>query len=65
LAEPEPDALFLGFGDSSLNFQLRAWIDKFDEWVRIKSDLYLAIHDALSEAEIEIPFPQVDVNLRR
>lgn len=65
LAEPEPDALFLGFGDSSLNFQLRAWIDKFDEWVRIKSDLYLAIHDALSEAEIEIPFPQVDANLRR
>lgn len=63
LKDPGPRALFIGFGDSSLDFQLRAWTDKFDHWVVIKSDLSLAIHDALRDRQIEIPFPQRDLRL--
>ncbi len=63
LEEPEPYALFMGFGDSSLDFELRAWCD-FNEGLRVRTELNLAIHDALAEAGIEIPFPQRDLHLR-
>ncbi|NGX15039.1 mechanosensitive ion channel domain-containing protein [Wenzhouxiangella sp. XN24] len=64
LEDPEPAALFLGFGDSSLDFSLRAWTDDFNNYLTIKSDLTLAVHDALYESGIEIPFPQRDLHLR-
>ena len=64
LADPEPSVLFLGFGDSSLDFSLRAWTDDFSEYLSIKSDLTLAVHDAIYAADIEIPFPQRDLHLR-
>lgn len=61
---PAPRTLFLGFGDNSLDFQLRAWTDKYSSWIGIKSDLTVAVHDALVAAKIEIPFPQRDLHLR-
>jgi potassium-dependent mechanosensitive channel len=64
LENPAPSVLFLGFGDSSLDFSLRAWTDDFDNYLAIKSDLTLAVHDALYAADIEIPFPQRDLHLR-
>jgi potassium-dependent mechanosensitive channel len=64
LENPAPSVLFLGFGDSSLDFSLRAWTDDFDNFLTIKSDLTLAVHDAIYAAEIEIPFPQRDLHLR-
>jgi potassium efflux system protein len=61
---PEPDVYFLGFGDSSLDFELRGWIASFEETVVVKTDLNLGINDALAEAGIEIPFPQRDLHIR-
>ncbi len=58
-----PRTIFVGFGDSSLNFQLRAWTGDFDTWVVIKSDLTLGVHDVLKEAGIAIPFPQRDLHV--
>lgn len=64
LENPAPTVLFLGFGDSSLDFSLRAWTDDFDNYLTIKSELSLAVHDALYAAGMEIPFPQRDLHLR-
>jgi small-conductance mechanosensitive channel len=64
LQSPEPTVLFLGFGDSSLDFSLRAWTEQFDSFLSIKSDLTLTVHDALYANGIEIPFPQRDLHLR-
>ena len=61
---PEPEALFQNFGESSLDFELRAWTESDRGWLAVKSDLAVIIHKALKEAGIEIPFPQRDVNLR-
>jgi potassium efflux system protein len=62
--EPPPQALFQGFGESSLNFLLRAWSDAvYDRTLAIRSELALATHRALSEAGITIPFPQRDLHL--
>jgi len=62
--DPEPAALFDGFGDSSLDFTLRAWIPEAGDWPQITSDLNEAINAALKEAVIEIPFPQRTLHIR-
>jgi small-conductance mechanosensitive channel len=64
LDTPEPQALFLGFGDSSLDFRLRVWIPRFEEGLSVKSELAVAIQAALDQAGIEVPFPQRDLHLR-
>jgi small-conductance mechanosensitive channel len=62
--DPEPTVLFVGFGASSLDFSIRSWTNNFGDWVKIRSDLTVRVHDALLAAGIEIPFPQQDVHLR-
>ncbi len=64
LAEPAPSAVFMGFGESSCDFQLFAWTDSFDDWVHIRSELAMAVGRTLHEAGIEIPFPQRELHLR-
>ena len=64
LDSPEPYVIFQGFGDSSLDFEVRAWTSDFDHFVRIRSKICIAISDHLAEAGIEIPFPQRDLHLR-
>ena len=61
---PAPQALFLGFGDSSLDFVMRAWSANFEDHFRIRSELNVRVNGALEEAGIEIPFPQRDLHLR-
>jgi small-conductance mechanosensitive channel len=63
LSDPAPQVLFTGFGESSLDFELRAWTALFDNYVVTQSELSLAVARALAEARIEIPFPQRDVHL--
>jgi len=65
LDHPAPVALFRGFGDSALNFEVRVWTDRFDLWLQTQSELAVALYAALREAGIEIPFPQREVHLRR
>ena len=60
---PTPLALFRGFGESSLDFELRVFMSPSDV-LEVPSDLAVAINDALKEAGIEIPFPQRDLHLR-
>jgi small-conductance mechanosensitive channel len=61
---PDPRVLFLGFGDSSLDFELRCFIRDVDRRLQTRSDLFLAIDAAFREAGIEIPFPQRDLHFR-
>jgi small-conductance mechanosensitive channel len=61
---PAPQALFLNFGESALDFELRAWVWDADEVIRVKSELHQAIDRSFREAGIEIAFPQRDLHLR-
>ena len=65
LQHPAPRCLLIGYGDSSINFQLRAWTDQFDDWQLISSDLASAVYDAVIEAGLQFPFPQREVRLLR
>jgi small-conductance mechanosensitive channel len=62
LANPEPFAMFVRFGANSLEFELRAWATA--DFLRVGSELRVAVSRALREAGIEVPFPQVDLHLR-
>jgi small-conductance mechanosensitive channel len=64
LPDPEPHSLFRGFGDSSLDFTLRFWTADFENFLRVKSQVTVAVNDAIVEAGIEIPFPQRDLHVR-
>ena len=65
LSSPTPDVIFTGFGDSSLDFDVRVWtVTKVQTPLILKSDLYFAIFDAFKKRGIEIPFPQRDLHLR-
>ena len=64
LSSPKPTALFLSFGASSLDFELRAWISDFDHRVEVLSELNQDIESEFQFAGIEIPFQQTDLHLR-
>ena len=55
--------LFEGFGESSLDFALQFWVGSYEDGVRLKSEVALAVHDALKAANIEVPFPQRDIRI--
>ena len=64
LTSPEPEAFFMGFGESALNFELRFWVMQESNTVKVKSEVALEVMRLLDEAGIEIPFPQRDLRLR-
>ncbi|MEM7591105.1 MAG: mechanosensitive ion channel domain-containing protein [Cyanobacteria bacterium P01_A01_bin.83] len=62
LRSPRPQILFQKFNDSSLDFELLVWIKDPKKQFRIVSDLNYLIMMSLRRLDIEIPFPQTDVN---
>jgi len=61
LATPEPQVAVAELGDSSVNLVVRPWVNGEDYW-NVRFELMEAIKNALDEAGIEIPFPQMDVH---
>jgi potassium-dependent mechanosensitive channel len=57
ISMPEPFVLFMGFGASSLDFELRCYTDHNIRSLRIATDLRHTIHERFAESGIEIPFP--------
>jgi small-conductance mechanosensitive channel len=64
LKVPGPMALFLGFGESALQFEVRFWSPDSVVAPELKSDVALRIAAALRDAGIEVPFPQRDLHLK-
>jgi len=61
---PESSAIFTGFGNSSIDFELRAWIGDINKRLNVKSELGQAIDNAFREEGIVIPFPPVDLHVK-
>jgi small-conductance mechanosensitive channel len=63
--KPEPRCQMMGFGDSSLDLELRVWIDDPQNGrANVISEVLLGVWDRFHEHGIEIPFPQRDLHLR-
>ena len=59
-----PKALFMGFGDSSLDFELRVRIVDIKRRYDVLSDLNFRINQQFASENIVIPFPQRDLHIR-
>ncbi len=63
LSWPAPFVYFIDFGESSLDFQLYAYVENIERRKRIVSDIRKNIMIKFRQAGIEIPFPQRVVTL--
>ena len=65
LKSPNPICLLKGFGDSSIDLEVRFWVvDPQNGLSNVKSDILLDIWDRFHANDIEIPFPQRDLHLK-
>jgi small-conductance mechanosensitive channel len=65
LKDPKPACLITGFGDSSVNMQVRVWInDPQNGIASVKSDIFWGIWRRFRENGIEMPYPQRDLHLK-
>jgi len=62
LPTPEPTIAVAELADSSVNLVVRPWVNGPDYWP-IRFELMESIKNALDEAGIEIPYPQMDVHM--
>jgi potassium-dependent mechanosensitive channel len=64
LNEPPPEALFLNFGDSALDFELRMWVGNIRRRLFVRSAVLTEVNRRFAEEGIEVPFPQRDLHVR-
>jgi small-conductance mechanosensitive channel len=63
--DPAPICLLNGFGDSSVNLEVRFWIgDPENGLANVTSQVLLEVWRSFQEHKVEIPFPQRDLHLR-
>ncbi|MBN1456944.1 MAG: mechanosensitive ion channel, partial [Sedimentisphaerales bacterium] len=62
--DPKPTALFLDFGSSSLDFELRTYIKGIERFFDVRDELHTAVDQEFRQANITIAFPQRDLHVR-
>ncbi len=62
---PAPSIYFKGFGDSSLDFEMRVFIKDINDRIIVQNELRIATFNAFKQAGIEIPFPQRDLHVKK
>jgi small conductance mechanosensitive channel len=62
LAAPSPEAIVTMLGESSVNLELRAWVNTAD-YGNVRSELTAAVRDGLVERGLNIPYPQRDLHV--
>jgi small-conductance mechanosensitive channel len=65
LEEPESRVKFIEFGQSSLNFVLRCWVAEPFNKGKVIDQVNREINERFKKEKIEIPFPQMDVHLKK
>jgi small-conductance mechanosensitive channel len=65
LKDPAPRVLLTGFGESSLDFELRCWTRTLlHREGALRAEVNRLVLEELAARRIEIPFPQRDVRIR-
>lgn len=55
LREPSPECFFVGYGDKSVSFELRAWTSHFNSWQAIRGELLTAVYHCVQGLQREGP----------
>jgi len=64
LQDRSVEALFLEFGDSSMIFRVRWWLESYVDTRRMFDRVNTALYKALNKEKIQLPFPQLDVHMK-
>jgi small-conductance mechanosensitive channel len=64
LSYPAPQVVFMDFGASSLDFELRYFLRDIGDVIAVASSIRFELVQRFRDEGIEIPFPQRDLNLR-
>ena len=65
LSQPAPNVRLMAFGASAIEFEIRFWITDPEEGVSgARSEVLKRVWHLFKEHSIELPFPQLDLNLR-
>lgn len=62
--DPKPTIVFSGFGDSTLNFELRVVVPNRKLYFQVMHELHMAVEEAFRQKDIEIAFPQQDIYIK-
>lgn len=65
LAEPKPAVVFYEWGDYSINFKVRAWVESRSAWLKTRNRMLLNINKALEDSGIPIPYPIQTIELKQ
>lgn len=64
LREPAPSVLIVGFGDSSVVYSVRIYVDEMSNRLPVTHELFINIEKALRAHNIEMPYPQRDIHIK-
>ena len=64
LQDPPPEVLFLGFGEHSLEFEVRAFTNDIEHRLELVDEMHTKLNRGLREHGIEIALPQMHVQMR-
>ena len=64
LEDPPPTVDFVGFGESSMNFELRVFIPSVDVRIETRRSINIEVKRMFDEAGIKIPFPQREIKVQ-
>jgi len=64
LKDPPPSVFFVAFGESTLNFEIRAFVDSLSKRLRVQHEINNEVAHVMRENGVEIAYPQRDLNIR-
>jgi len=65
LADPEPQVFFMDYGDSTLNFELRIFVNALGDRLYATDEINCRVGELFGEHDVDIAFNQLDVWLHR
>ncbi|MFY0991975.1 mechanosensitive channel MscK [Halomonas sp. C05BenzN] len=65
LADPEPQVFFMDYGESTLNFELRIFVNSLGDRLFATDEINCRVGELFAEHEVDIAFNQLDVWLHR
>lgn len=65
LKQPEPTAFFVGYGDSTLNFELACFVAVLEDMLQVRHQINAAIKSAFDEAGVSFAFPTLEIIVHR
>jgi potassium efflux system protein len=64
LKDPAPSAYFTGFGNSTLDFELRVYIPDVSVYSSVRHELHTEIAREFAKAGLDIAFPQSEIHIK-